>query len=125
MKGDTVININLYIHPAPVEVTAMFEQILQQLALLTKAEKQEAQAMSQLEDQVAALEQKIAAENDAVTGAEGLLTNLSQLYKDALASGGNSDAIVERIKAVNAAVDAKTADLAASVVANTPAAPTT
>lgn len=126
MKNDMTINVNLYIHPAPLgEIRSMFEQIMQQLTRLTKAEQQEAQAMSALEDQVAELEQKITAETDAVTGAEGLLTNLNQLYKDALAGGGNADAIVERIKAVNAAVAAKTAELAASIVANTPAAPTT
>lgn len=126
MKNDTTINVNLYINPAPLgEVRSMFEQIIQQLTRLTTADQQEAQAMSALEDQVTALEAKTKAESDAITAGEGLLSQISQLYKDALAAGGNSDAIVARIQAVNLAVDAKTSEFAAAIVANTPAAPTT
>lgn len=103
----------------------MFEQIMQQLTRLTKATQQEAQAMTALEEQVAALEQKTQVESDAITAGEGLLSQISQLYKDALAAGGDQAALTARIAAVNAAVDAKTSEFAAAIVANTPAAPTT
>lgn len=116
------ITVNVFLHPC--SDSEKLEQILQQLNRLTKATQQEESQLSDLTDAIDALEQKTSAESNQITAGEGLLSQISQLYKDALAAGGDQAAIVARIQAVNAAVDAKTSEFAAAIVANTPAAPT-
>ncbi len=71
---------------------------------------------------VDALEASVS-KNTTVDGSAGLLiVQLNQLYKDALASGGTPDQIVQRIKDLTATVDANASDLATAVTDNTPAA---
>lgn len=49
-----------------------------------------------------------------------LIPQLNQLYKDALAQGGTPQQIVDRIRAVTVAIDAKADALQQAVTDNTP-----
>lgn len=62
----------------------------------------------------------VADEATVVGSVEQLLTNLSQLLKDALAAGADP----VKVQAIKDAIDQNKARLAAAVAANTPGAPT-
>ena len=76
-------------------------------------------------DLTAALDQveaSVSVNTDAENSAIALLGQLNQLYKDALASGGTPQEVLDRVTALNSAIQSKTDVLAAAVVANTPTA---
>lgn len=98
------------------------DQILAMLTKLTQMGQQELTKMAVIDDAVTALNAKVTAEGDVITSAETLLTNLSQMLKDALA-GGVSQATIDQVNSIAASIDAKSSELAAAVAANTPAAP--
>lgn len=124
-KPDFPSRIDVHVHIEPnSQILAKLDQILAAVAGVTKLEQQEIITLTELEDKVTALETKVAAEGDVITSAETLLTSINQMLKDALAGGGSPAAVVARVQALADSVDAKTAELAASVAANTPAAPT-
>lgn len=78
--------------------------------------------LDQLKQAVSDLEAKVAAETTVEESAITLLTNLTQLLKDALAGGGTPDEVVARVSAVTTQIDAETQKLSQAVVDNTPAA---
>jgi len=81
--------------------------------LLTQLVKQGIHIMAQIDD----LEASVAKETDVEASAVLLLQQLSQMLKDAIASGNPA-----RIAAVAATIDANTQRLADAVAANTPVA---
>ena len=101
--------------------------IEQQLAvMISMLRKQGAMIMATQADFDAAitdLQAKVTADTNATTAAETLLTNLTALLKSALATAGGTDAQLAAVKAAVATIDANNSALAASVTANTPAAP--
>jgi phosphoglycerate dehydrogenase-like enzyme len=120
------IDVHIYIEGQDRQ----YDQILQgikavqnQLGDLVRLEKTEITTLTELEDKVTALEQKVAAENTVIDSAKALIVQENQLLKDALAAGGTNAAVVARVQALADSIDAKSTDLAAAVVANTPAAP--
>lgn len=117
------IDVHIYIsEPDKVDqVLQTVNAIQTQLGKVFQLTKQEATTLTELEDKVTALEQKVSAESDVITSSETLLNGLSQMLKDALAAG-NPAAVVARLQAISDSVDAKTSELAAAVTANTPAA---
>lgn len=68
---------------------------------------------------------KVTPLTDAASAAETLLTSLKKMLDDALATNGPPQAVIDAVKAVSATIGKNTEDLAAAVVANTPAAPPT
>lgn len=71
-----------------------------------------------LDASLAAIEADVAPLNDVAAGVEALLKKLNEERAAAISSGD-----IERIKAVDAAIDARVAALAAAVAANTPPTP--
>jgi len=78
--------------------------------------------MTVLDDKLTQLESDVTAETTVEQSAVTLLTGISQQLKDIIAAGGDPAAQLARVAAVSAALEASTADLAAAVTANTPAA---
>lgn len=79
--------------------------------------------MASTQDLVAALdavEASVTAETDAENSAIALLGQLNQLYKDALEAGGPPQEVIDRVVALNAAIQDRTQTLATAVAANTP-----
>jgi hypothetical protein len=74
-------------------------------------------------DAVSAAEAAVAAEDTVETSAIALITQLNQLYHDALTAGGTSQEIVDRLTTLNAHIATRTQVLSESVLVNTPAAP--
>ena len=88
----------------------------------------EARIMSAISDAVSTISGKVAAQATVIDSVEALTSGLSQQIKDLAAQlAGSADvpAAVDALNALSAAVDAKTAELSANVVANTPSAPST
>lgn len=82
--------------------------------------------MATLQDLEAAITETEEAvkENRTVDGSAGvLLIRLNQLYKDALASGGTPDAVLERVRQLNTLLIDSNKNLAEAVAVNTPAEP--
>jgi hypothetical protein len=108
------MRIDVYVHASDDPVTALLTKIM---AALQKME----QTMSALSDKIDALtaevEQMKTVEQSAVT----LLNGLSAIIAD-LKNGVTDPAVLAKIDAANAALDAAKNDLAAAVTANTPAA---
>lgn len=124
----TQLVINIQIGP---ETRALILQVLQaiqgatnsKLDVILNAVQTIGEHMTLLEDKVSSLETSLTGLTDVVTGAETLLGTLNQLLRDAIAGGGNVDAVVARVQTVIDTVEAKKSELAAAVAANTPAAP--
>lgn len=100
------------------------DRILNLLHQLVKQEQQEIITLSELEDKVAALEASVTDENTVIDGATTLLTELSQLLKDALNAGAPQE-VINRVATIVNAIDVKKQALADAVVANTPQVPAT
>ena len=80
--------------------------------------------MSQLTDSLDRAEAAAAANSQADDAAEKLLVSISQMLKDALASGGDQAAIIDRVNAIADGINSRSAQLGNAVAANTPAAGT-
>jgi hypothetical protein len=77
--------------------------------------------MSDLSDAIDAAEAAATADADANNAAAALLVSLSDMLKDALANGTPEEQVA-RVRSFTDALNQRSADLAAAVVANTPAA---
>jgi len=99
------------------QVLALLNQILakETLIMATQADLQAA---------IDAADAKVTADTDVVNSAVTLLRALTQMVKDAIASGGDPSAAIAAVQAVVAKIEANTSSLAAGVAENTPAAPT-
>ena len=108
------MRIDVYVHASDDPVTALLTKVMAAL-------QQMEQTMITLSDKIDALttevEQMKTVEQSAVT----LLNGLSAIIAD-LKNGVTDPAVLAKIDAANAALDAAKNDLAAAVTANTPAA---
>ena len=78
--------------------------------------------MTMLTDAMDKAEAAATANTNADDAAEALLKSIAQMLKDALATGGADPALTARLMALSNTINARAAQLAAAVVANTPAA---
>lgn len=96
------------------------------LPLILRANIHEENQMTALSDAIAKLQSDVAAESSVVDSAEALLVGIKAALDKAIADAANagaSPADLQALSDLSASVGAKTAELSASVAANTPAAP--
>ena len=79
--------------------------------------------MTALTDAMDQAEAAATANTSADDAAEALLVSIAQMLKDSLAAGGADPALTARLTALSNTINARATQLAAAVVANTPAAP--
>ena len=77
--------------------------------------------VEELKQAIVDLQAKVTAETEVGRSAVLLLGELSQLLKDALASGGTPQEVIDQIATIAQQVDVNAQELAAAVTANTPA----
>ena len=115
------IRVDLYHHSVPdYEVLRRLEVLSRKIDLVLLKED----AIMSIETDALDQAEAAAARNDAAdSSAEDLLVKISQMVAD-LKNTQTDPATAQRITALGAAISDRAARLAASVVANTPAAPT-
>lgn len=114
------------VDPALMEVLGRIAKASETIASNIPAIKRFNKMSAELDQAIADLQTAVTADTDAVNSAETLMTNLSQLLADAIAAAQNAGATPAQLQALSdlqAAVSSNASGLAASVAANTPAAP--
>ena len=109
-------------HQILTRLTAIEQQLASVLTSLHQMGVQIVATQADFDAAIADLQAKVTADTNATTAAETLLTDLTALLKNALASTGGTDAQLAAVKAAVASIDTNNAGLAAAVTANTPAA---
>ena len=101
-------------------------EVNQKLQALLNFAQQELQEMSQLDDNIAQLQQTVSADTTVVQSAVSLINGIAQQIADAIAAAMAAGASADELKALTdlqTAVQTNTQQLADAVQANTPAAP--
>lgn len=111
----------------PLRHTRADPMVLHRLECIEKTQdlilKKLGQIMTALTDAMDQAEAAATANTSADDAAEALLVSIAKMLKDSLAAGGADPALTARLTALSNTLNARAAQLAAAVVANTPAAP--
>jgi len=101
-------------------------EINQKLEKLLNFMQQEIQEMTQLDDNIVALQQTVAADTTVVQSAVSLINGIAQQIADAVAAAMAAGATADELKSLTdlgTSIQGNTQQLADAVQANTPAAP--
>ena len=105
-------------------LAAIEQQLAVVLHMLRRQENEIMATQADFDAAITDLNVKVTANTSGMASAEQAMDGLTALLKAALATPGGTDAQLAAVKAAVATIDANNTGLAASVVANTPAAPT-